>query len=411
MNKESLKKLPSLVNAMDENLAININDFINNPVLKELKLHQQKLVEVIKQSHKFHYDNKTCTIKFKEKADRNVLIVTNYILSDDPQERINKEELLKKIVKDGGKNLVSRIKKIEIVGKGIQVIFEHEDFSMEAEKILQNQQSDYEEFKDCQILLAAESLKRRIVSNSDPKFNKIMAQVLFVHTIIINPSIYIPRRFTAGVNKNTVENLIAGRKASTSKSPSKFDEFNKMNTYNVAQIHNYKMLNSLHSQANRHYSNHRSDTLKDIPASNLEAINRYIYTQQNSLNSTVRQSKVLLNKFDLVDPKFFYNALNHIQLSKEDSPTRKKAITVTNKNNPKAKLEKSKSLVNPSHKNKYERKGNSLRFNYTYRDSSSIGQISEFSEKQEEENFDTDSDSGSSEEKEGKNTHIFINRI
>lgn len=134
MNKESLKNLPLLVQAMDENLAINITEFVNNPLLKHLKINQNKLIETIKQSNKFHYDNKTGIIKFKEKADRNILIVANYVREEDEKE--TKIDTIKNILKESGKNFVNRIKNIDKVGDALHIVFEHEDISMDAEKYL-----------------------------------------------------------------------------------------------------------------------------------------------------------------------------------------------------------------------------------------------------------------------------------
>ena len=68
---------------MDENLFFNIQDFIKHPLMLEHKLSQGKLVEVLRQSPKFHYETKTGTIKFKEKADRNILIIRKLI--KDPE--------------------------------------------------------------------------------------------------------------------------------------------------------------------------------------------------------------------------------------------------------------------------------------------------------------------------------------
>lgn len=74
MNKESLKKLPLLVYSLDENLAININDFIDHILFKDFKLSYYNIQDVAKKSKKFHFDTKSKLIKCKEKPDRNVVI-------------------------------------------------------------------------------------------------------------------------------------------------------------------------------------------------------------------------------------------------------------------------------------------------------------------------------------------------
>lgn len=78
MNKNSLKLLPKLVEDMDENLAINIEKFISNPLLKELSLSSSTVIDIIKQSKEFHYDKKQKMIKFKKKADLNLLIFPDF---------------------------------------------------------------------------------------------------------------------------------------------------------------------------------------------------------------------------------------------------------------------------------------------------------------------------------------------
>lgn len=209
MNKESLKRLPLLVNAMDENLSINIVEFINNPVMIEFKLHQHKLIEVIKSSNKFHYDNKTGMIKFKEKADRNILIVSNFVYeADTSEDKEAKEKYVYRLIEDNCKNYYKKIKKINYVpvSETFHFIFEHEDYSMEVEKCLNNLletekgqgENEFDKhFKsDAKIFLAAESLKRRITANFDPMFSSLYNQVQFLKTIIKNPTNFIPRRYT-----------------------------------------------------------------------------------------------------------------------------------------------------------------------------------------------------------------------
>jgi hypothetical protein len=136
MNKESLKKLPCLVSSMDENLAIHITEFISCPLLQHLDLKRNKLVEIIRQSVKYHYDNKTGLIKFKEKADRNIIIFNNYIRDDNEVEA--KQEEIKNILKSLGKNS-SKIKAFQRVVEALHVIMDHENTSIELEKIISEQ--------------------------------------------------------------------------------------------------------------------------------------------------------------------------------------------------------------------------------------------------------------------------------
>jgi DNA-binding transcriptional regulator YhcF (GntR family) len=134
MTKESLKKLPSLVNMMDENLAINIVDFISSPLLQHLDLKRNKLVETIRQSTKYVYDNKTSLIKLKEKADRNIIIINGYLKDGSDVEK--KQEEIKQICETLGKGYVAKIKSFQKVEEALHVIMDHENSSMELEKLL-----------------------------------------------------------------------------------------------------------------------------------------------------------------------------------------------------------------------------------------------------------------------------------
>ena len=216
MNKESLCNLPSLVNLMDENLAINIADFINNEILRDLQLNQNQLIQTIKSSNKFHFDNKTGLIKFKEKADRNILIISNFVNED---ERKEKEEFVKDIIGEFCAKYVKEIKKIDHVGNAFHVVFQNEDISMDVEKyfisLLENENSSKEnskffgDLRGANICLAAESLKRRVLTH-------LVIQPLWKQVQIVNKMIgsYLQRRYTAAaekiyqmpVNKNSFNN-------------------------------------------------------------------------------------------------------------------------------------------------------------------------------------------------------------
>ncbi len=134
MNKDNLKKLPLLVESMDENLSILLTDFINHPLFVEFKLNKDKFIDMLKQSKKFVWDFRTGHIKFKEKADRNILIVGNFVHSEEEKEA--KIEEMKNIIKNINRSFISRIKQIDQFGNALHIIFDHEDVSMDIEKNL-----------------------------------------------------------------------------------------------------------------------------------------------------------------------------------------------------------------------------------------------------------------------------------
>ncbi len=119
---------------MDENLAININTFLANEIFKNLKFDKQNLIEMVKQSKKLHYDNKSQFIKFKEKADRNIIIFKNIIENDE--DVLNKCEYIKNAIDSKSKNMIAKLKGIDKVDKNLMFIFDNEDHSQEIEKLI-----------------------------------------------------------------------------------------------------------------------------------------------------------------------------------------------------------------------------------------------------------------------------------
>lgn len=136
MNKETLKNLPCLVDEMDENLAIIINDFLVNNLFKNLKLDRQNIIDIVKQSKKLHYDTKSQFVKFKEKADRNIIIFRNVLESEEDVN--SKCELIKNVIGNKSKCLISKLKSIDKVEKNLMFIFDNEDHTQEIEKLINN---------------------------------------------------------------------------------------------------------------------------------------------------------------------------------------------------------------------------------------------------------------------------------
>ena len=205
---------------MDENLFINIGDFIKHPLIREHRLNQPKLVEAIRSCPKFHYETKTGIIKFKEKADLNILIIRRFLkIPESDTERIQKEEFIKKLIRENNKSHVHRIKKIDKIGDGFHFVFEHEDVSQAVEKFLIERlqkeeggrvlllsivqdESLINDFLQADICLAAESLKRRVVSAYESKPPSMWQQVQRINDILLNPVIHVPRRYTHNQKMN-----------------------------------------------------------------------------------------------------------------------------------------------------------------------------------------------------------------
>lgn len=249
MKIENLRNLPNLVNSMEENLFININDFIENPTIKDLKLNKSKLINVIKTSQRFNYDHKSSTIKIKEKADRNMLIVKSLITADmTPEDISNKKAYLESLIMSCRENI--RIVKIERILDDFHVVFEHEDISMEIEQYIIKNKSDMS------VSLAAESFKRRIMSNLNPKFSSLWSQIQFISSLVINENVIKPRRLTDVNlksnfynNKDKTINITETNHSLKSKSPeiiinNKYDEAELINN-SVKNFGKSKIMHSL----------------------------------------------------------------------------------------------------------------------------------------------------------------------
>ena len=287
---------------MDENLFINIAEFIKHPLLREHRLNQPKLVEAIRSCPKFHYETKTGIIKFKEKADRNILIIRKFLKTPGGDtERIQKEEFLKKLIKANNKSHVHRIKKIDKIGDGFHVVFEHEDVSQAVEKffieklqkeegtllLLSLLQDDIliDDFLKAEICLAAESLKRRVVSAYESKPPSMWQQVQRINDILLNPVIHVPRRYTHNQknNKNQMRQEYQNSNSQGNYNINNHDP-TKFNNQEEGIIHSNSMMNT-----------YNRDFINSFLSANLPT--------RDTNDFSVSPLRKSFNKFDLVELK------------------------------------------------------------------------------------------------------------
>jgi hypothetical protein len=302
---------------MDENLFFNIQDFIKHPLLLEHKLSQPKLVEVLRQSPKFHYENKTGTIKFKEKADRNILIIRKLLKDPDNTDEIKiKEDFLTQLIKENNKSHFHRIKKIDKVGEGFHVVFDHEDVSQNVEKffnerlkhegrvlissIIKEDKFDFiENFLNSEILLAAESLKRRVVSAYDSKVPSMWQQVQRVNEILLNPSKHVQRRYTQGSKVNSGLNF--GNK---NKNQNYFSQNLNNGNFNTVINNNGNLGNITHNT----YSNIQNQNFKNNFQNQNQNFNQNF---QNFQNQNFNQNQQFFQSKNNLQPSqpFYSNSM------------------------------------------------------------------------------------------------------
>lgn len=211
MNKETIKFLPALVEDMDENLAIHIDTFVNNQLIKPFNLNPKEVIQIVKGSKRYHYDTKTKTLKFKKKADQNVIIVDNFEAPpvENELEEITKIKFLKNSLLLSTKqqlenhtyhHFLNKLKKIEKVNENFHLVFENEDYASEAKEFFQTLNKEGHFKTELKMTQAAESLKRRVVSEYPCDLPTLKQQNSLVGALFKNPVKFIPRRFTVNVN-------------------------------------------------------------------------------------------------------------------------------------------------------------------------------------------------------------------
>lgn len=118
---------------MDENLYIQMNDFLNHYIL-EYNFNREDLIRIIKFSDKYYYDSINDMIKNKYKLRKRIIIIR-----DIPKDEQNKE-FISNYYFQCCENI---IKKIENCNEIFLIYFENEEKAEEAFAILeQNKQKN-----------------------------------------------------------------------------------------------------------------------------------------------------------------------------------------------------------------------------------------------------------------------------
>ena len=297
MNKESLKFLPTLLNEMDENLGITVDKFCSNPLLQSLKIETSQIIEIVKNSKDFHYDKKSKMLKFKKKADLNLIIFPNFEISGvesiedkikylkstifmsckllEKSENLSDLEIvIENLIKKGKTydNFPSKLKRIVFVDtKNIfQISFESEYYATQAFSFFESliEENYFSNLKEKPaIVLAAETLKRRILRDiSLEQQLSTQSQISFIRYILKNPTSFSTNDFFT--------------KSSFSKETNKY-EHSKLNPNKIFnEIYNNENISKVVNSSKRNSSMNRDNILKNIP-SNKVSINSSL---QNKLN-------------------------------------------------------------------------------------------------------------------------------
>lgn len=235
MNKDTLRLLPKLLEDMDQNLCIPIDNFISNALFTECTIDKAMLIEVVKASKDFHYDKKVKILKFKKKADLNMIIVSNFNLINEKaqgqEDEVNKKLCFLKNtlllscnlgidsaykLSSSYNNFPSKLKKIQYIelNQTFQIIFESEQWTnlafnfFEELKSLNYFKDHITEPDDIKISVAAETLKRRILYDIPKSIIETCTfdrQKAIIKDILKDPGKYDPNKFLMDViiNKET----------------------------------------------------------------------------------------------------------------------------------------------------------------------------------------------------------------
>lgn len=227
MNKDTIRLLPRLLEDMDQNMAISIDSFLTNPLIKDCKLDKAMLIDIVKNSKEFHYDKKSKMLKFKKKADLNILIVNDFKFKNSKQDESSIEDqvqdklsFLKKTlliscnyksisdpsVSKDYMNFPSKLRKIQYINENctFQIIFDAEQWASLAAGFLQDLVTDgyfasvFEENCELKVSAAAETLKRRILYDLPKNVLEACSferQVKTIKDIIKDPYKYDPNKF------------------------------------------------------------------------------------------------------------------------------------------------------------------------------------------------------------------------
>jgi hypothetical protein len=251
---------------MDENLAITTNNFISNPLISPFKIEMQNLIDCIKASKKLHYDNKQKLIRFREKADRNIVIFKDILQDSNNENYENICKIIKQKITEKSQNLINNLKDVEKIEKNIFFNFENEKYACDLEKILVESKKNKENFfENLNYFLAAETYGRRITP-------------------------YLNNRISQEEQINIINGILNKQKVNVSNKEKRRNTFdnNKINKRNFSILEN-NITNTITSINNNNNEVVVNKNFKKQPKSFKENYNNRF--QRNSINIGINKNK------------------------------------------------------------------------------------------------------------------------
>jgi hypothetical protein len=122
---------------MEDSLNILMSDYLSNPVINKLNFDKETLIEAIKLSEKFTYDQPTDLIKLKYRPKRKTIV-----FRDIPKEHQKEEKFLEIFDLSRDKNYREKIVKIEELNGLFFVYFNDEETTLEIFKWIEKIKED-----------------------------------------------------------------------------------------------------------------------------------------------------------------------------------------------------------------------------------------------------------------------------
>ncbi len=136
MTRASLLENKGLLSVLDDNLSVSIYDYINNSDIKD----KNSLIESLKSSEKYYFDETSELIRLTYKAKRKIIV-----FRDVPKEKQSEEEM-RKFFEMSPKNYNSLIIKIDYVNELFFIYFNDEETTLEVFKWIEHMRENEKVF-------------------------------------------------------------------------------------------------------------------------------------------------------------------------------------------------------------------------------------------------------------------------
>lgn len=289
---------------MDDFLTIHMDDYLANPQIAEKhNFDKLALIEAIKKSEKYSYDEINDQIKLKYKPKRRIIV-----FRDIPKENQKKEDMEKLMEFLKEKGLDKTYQKIDFANEIFYVYFEKEEDALEAFKWVEKFKDDNPMFK-YSAFVKVENLKKEWLNLQNEE------DIKYISNMIMDPNHHKPRKVSLNVNE---ESTIAV----PIKKPfnSKFDKYDPFLAASTNIIKAFNNQTAELKMGNNKFEGHRNKSLSIYEGNyalknNLKGIplnkNYDLFNQESKLKFLIKlYKKIVKHKYTLKDITCAYINLN-----------------------------------------------------------------------------------------------------